>query len=66
MAEENQRNLEKLQMLNKIFWKLLLALPYENRLSSDSVLQAKKKKKKDDPLEKLESGSFPPIDSILK
>ena len=25
-----------------------------------------KKKKKDDPLEKLESGSFPPIDSILK
>ena len=50
------------------FLKLLPALPYENRLSSDSVwykLWYKQKKKKN-PLEKLETGSFPPIDSIPK
>lgn len=51
------------------FLKLLPALPYENRLSSDSVwykLWYKQKKKKKNPLEKLETGSFPPIDSIPK
>ena len=52
------------------FLKLLPALPYESRLSSDSVWYKlwykQKKKKKKNPLEKLETGSFPPIDSIPK